>query len=200
MGVGRGYMKHVVLLEKKRHHLRPSAFAKTRLPGQMPAQTWSQNRWAAQMRAFPRASLPAGTGQKNQTPWPGLCDHSWALMRYLDCFFLPTTTCPLPKDWRDRAVRMPSTPAEAHLNMTAEIVSVAATTSFTYTNTTLRTWRYDQVEHVTLSNIPALVEHRDKTSQWWMAQLMKFMLRPSDYTLKHLVWPVQQGAFYRTQQ
>ena len=83
--------------------------------------------------------------------------------------------------------------------MTVDIVSVAATISFIYMNKKQRTWRFDQVEHVIMSNIPALVEHRDKSSQWWTAQLIKFVLRPSEYTLKHIVWPLQQAAFYLTE-
>jgi hypothetical protein len=36
-------------------------------------------------------------------------------------------------------------------------------------------------------------------SHWWKAQLTKFVLRPSAYTLRHIVWPLQQSAFYQTQ-
>lgn len=45
---------------------------------------------------------------------------------------------------------------------------------------------------------PGLAAHRDKPARWWKAHLTKFVLRPSDYTLRHLVWPLQQTAFYET--
>ena len=117
---------------------------------------------------------------------PELCHHSGAQHRYLDCFFLPTTACPLPEDWQDRAVRM----TDITMNSTAEIVTVRAGASFT-NKTKQAMWE--------LWNNPALAEHRGQAAPWWRAQLTKFMMRPSEYTLKHIVWPLQQAAFYRTE-
>jgi hypothetical protein len=77
------------------------------------------------------------------------------------------------------------------MNMTADIVGVQAASSFNFTTRKLGIW--------SMSNNPVLAEHRDKTPYWWQAHLTKFVMRPSDYTLKHVVWPLQHTAFYRTE-
>ena len=116
---------------------------------------------------------------------PELCNQSGEQHRYLACLFLPTTTCPLPADWQDRTVRMTS------MGMPADIVGIPAAPSFNFTSSKQGIW--------SLSNNPVLAEHQNKSPVWWQAQLVKFVMRPSEYTLKHIVWPLQQAAFYRTQ-
>jgi len=108
------------------------------------------------------------------------------LPRYLECFFLPTTRCRLPRDWRSKAKPMTT------MNMTDQVVHVAANFAFSFANTAAHNLAVQ-------SNHPVLATHANKPKRWWYAQLEKFALRPSDYTLKHLVWPLQQNAFYRTQ-
>jgi len=59
-------------------------------------------------------------------------------------------------------------------------------------------WNISYIDMVIQSADPVLSAHKDKPSHWWYAQLTKFTLRPSDFTLHQLVWPLQLGAFYRT--
>jgi hypothetical protein len=105
--------------------------------------------------------------------------------RYLDCFFLPTTRCRLPSEWRAQAKAL------IGLNMTAPIVHVAASYGFPFA-------RIAAHNMAVQSSHPVLAAHAGKPKPWWYAQLEKFALRPSDYTLRHLVWPLQQNAFYST--
>jgi len=77
------------------------------------------------------------------------------------------------------------------MNMTADIVGINAAPSFKFTKARLNGW--------SLSNNPVLADWRDKSKDWWQAQLTTFVMRPSAYTLKHIVWPLQQAAFYRSE-
>jgi len=40
------------------------------------------------------------------------------------------------------------------------------------------------------SPAPALAAFRDKPPSWWYAQLAKFVFRPTEHTLRDLVWPL----------
>jgi hypothetical protein len=105
--------------------------------------------------------------------------------RYLDCFFLPTTKYSLPADWNTHAKKMTA------MNGTDQIVHLRAFPRVPFTND------YQRLRPA--SEHPVLAQHKDKPVRWWKAQLAKFVLRPTNYTLRQLVWPLQHAAFYETQ-
>ena len=77
------------------------------------------------------------------------------------------------------------------MNMTDRVVHLAANFMFPFTSLSAPNLAVQ-------SNHPGLAAHASKPKRWWYAQLEKFALRPSDFTLDNLVWPLQQNAFYRT--
>jgi hypothetical protein len=103
--------------------------------------------------------------------------------RYLDCYFVPTTWCPLPSAW-EHARRMSS------FDQVDRIVRSPAMVKF---------GRTSFCELTVQSLTPALAAFRDKPPSWWYAQLAKFALRPTEHMLRTLVWPLQHSAFYRHQ-
>jgi len=104
---------------------------------------------------------------------------------YLECLFLPTTTC-LPRG--QAALR--DAPILTAFGQADKYVRSPPLTRFAgsgYRTLTVR------------SAWPGLAEFEDKPTSWWLAQLAKFVVRPTEHTLRHLVWPAQQVAFHATQ-
>lgn len=104
----------------------------------------------------------------------------------MDCYFLPTTLCSLPPDWEAAATNF------SGFGMADAFAVTTGRTSYPF-------WQPAHRGMVVQSEDPVLAAHKDKPSHWWYAQLAKFVLRPSDFTLRQVVWPLQLGAFYRTQ-
>lgn len=101
----------------------------------------------------------------------------------MDCFFLPTTRC------QPDTVDLKAAPKVTSLHQPDRIVRMRA--YYEHFNTSF-------CELTVQSPAPALAAFRDKLPSWWYAQLAKFVLRPTEHTLRNLVWPLQQTAFYRT--
>jgi len=104
--------------------------------------------------------------------------------RYLDCYFLPTTRCRLD------AAAQRSAPQATSLHEPHKVVHLRAYHSVL--NTTF-------CELTVQSSAPGLVEFQERPPSWWYAQLTKFVVRPTEHTLRDLVWPLQQAAFFTSQ-
>ena len=119
---------------------------------------------------------------------PGLCGDAppdaSPSARYLDCYFLPTTRCRLD------AAAQRAAPNATSLHEPHRVVRLRAYHSVLNTSF---------CELTVQSPAPGLVAFQDRPPSWWYAQLAKFVLRPTEHTLRDLVWPLQQAAFYKTQ-
>jgi hypothetical protein len=103
--------------------------------------------------------------------------------RYLDCLFLPSTRCAL-----DVAAQADA-PLVTSLHQPDRVVRLRPYHSLLGTSF---------CELTVQASTPPLAAFRDAPPSWWYAQLAKFVVRPTEHTLRHLVWPLQQAAFYRT--
>ena len=104
---------------------------------------------------------------------------------YLTCFFKPTTMCGLPT-----GSAVGDAPALTAFGQADQYVRSPPLQRFAGSG-----FRDMAVRSAT----PGLAEFAGKPTSWWFAQLAKFVVRPTEHTLRHLVWPAQQVAFHATE-
>jgi hypothetical protein len=104
---------------------------------------------------------------------------------YLTCFFKPTTMCGLPTG--SAAHEAPALAAFGQADQYVRSPPLQRFAGSGFQDMAVR------------SATPGLAEFAGKPTSWWFAQLAKFVVRPTEHTLRHLVWPAQQVAFHATE-
>lgn len=81
-----------------------------------------------------------------------------------ECYFVPLSKCKLPENWQHRAKRMPffdSTPLSS-----ASLPQYVSASSFS-----------------TSFSVKVFPQFMNKTAKWWIAQLIRYTMRPNTFTL-----------------